>query len=167
MQRVIGDIAVAPHICLSRLLLCVLGTVAGFFSATPQGSAEEVKVTVVVILATDRDTQVACELQSIAQEVQKKFPNLTGFRLEEITRKSLTVGKKEKFELVDDEVATVLVRHAADSKNRVGLTVKAPLQGEIQYTTCCGKFLPIVTRYQTKYDKERLIIAIRVQPCKK
>ena len=57
------------------------------------------------------------------------------------------------------------MRHAADSKNRVGLTVKAPLQGEIQYTTCCGKFFPIVTRYQTK-NKELLIVAIRVQPCK-
>ena len=58
------------------------------------------------------------------------------------------------------------MRHGADSKNRVGLTMKAPLQGEIQYTTCCGKFFPIVTRYQTK-DKEVLILAIRVQPCKK
>jgi hypothetical protein len=40
------------------------------------------------------------------------------------------------------------------------------MMGEVEYTTCCGKFFPIITRYQTK-DKERLIIAIRVQPCNK
>ena len=151
----------------SELLLGLLGVAVGLVGAAPKGRAEEVKVTLVVILATERNSEVARELKSIAREVQKTYPHLTGFRLGEITSKALTVGKKEKFALVDDEVATVLVHHAADSKNRVGLTVKAPLQGEIQYLTCCGKFLPIVTRYQTKEDKECLILAIRVQPCKK
>jgi hypothetical protein len=151
--------------CLSRWLLWILAIVAGPLATASCGEAEEVKVTVAVILATDRNNQVARELKGIAQEVQKKYPHLRGFRLEQITGKSVSVGKSENFALVEDEVATVLVRHAADSKNRVGLTVKPPLQGEIQYTTCCGKFLPIVTRYETK-DKERLIIAIRVQPCK-
>jgi hypothetical protein len=151
---------------LSKQLLFLVGIVTVLMSAAPRGRAAEVRVTMVVILATDRNNEVDCELSCLAGEVQKKYPSLTGFRLEEIARKSLAVGKSEKFQLVDDEVATVLVRHAANDKNWVGLTVKAPLQGEIQYTTCCGKFLPIVTRYQTK-DKERLIIAIRVQPCKK
>jgi hypothetical protein len=151
----------------SEFLRGLLGIVACLVGAAPCGRAEEVKVTLVVILATDQNSDVARELKSIAREVQKTYPHLTGFRLGEITSKTLTVGKKEKFALVDDEVATVLVRHAADSKNRVGLTVKAPLQGEIQYLTCCGKFLPIVTRCLTKADKERLILAIRVQPCKK
>jgi hypothetical protein len=134
--------------------------------APPCDHAKEVKVTVAVILATERNKEVARELKCIAQEVQKLYPHLTGFRLEQITRKSLPVGQSEKFKLIDDKVAIVQVRHAADSKNRVGLTVKAPLQGEIQYTTCCGKFLPIVTRYETKHG-DRLIIAVRVQPCKK
>jgi hypothetical protein len=151
----------------SELWLGLLGVIASLVGAAPSGRAEEVKVTLVVILATERNSEVARELKSIAREVQKSYPHLTGFRLGEITCKSLTVGTKEKFALVDNEVATVLVHHAADSKNRVGLTVKAPLQGEIQYLTCCGKFLPIVTRYQTKEDNERLILAIRVQPCKK
>ena len=150
-----------------KRVLWILGITAGFASATLASRAEEVRVTVVVILATDRNDEVDCELESIAEQVQKKYPHLTGFHLEEISRKSLTVGKKEKFPLIDEQTALVLVRHGADSNNRVGLTVKAPLQGEIQYTTCCGKFLPIVTRYQTKEDKERLILAIRVQPCKK
>ncbi|HLJ93274.1 MAG TPA: hypothetical protein VKU02_08800 [Gemmataceae bacterium] len=139
---------------------------SGLLSAAARGHAEEVKITIVVILASDRNHVVDRELQGIADEVRKCYPHLTGFRLGQITQKSLPVGKSEKFALVEDEVATVLVRHAADSKNRVGLTVKAPLQGEIQYSTCCGKFFPIVTRYQTK-AKELLILAIRVQPCKK
>jgi hypothetical protein len=33
------------------------------------------------------------------------------------------------------------------------------------YTSACGKFFPIVTRYQTK-ERERLIIAIMVRCCK-
>lgn len=154
------------HTWLPKRLLCVLGLTVGLVGSVARGGAEEVKVTVVVILATDRNSDVAHELNRIAQEVRKKYPHLTGFRLEQITCKSLPVGESEKFALIDEEVATVVVRHAADSKNRVGLTVKAPLQGEIQYTTCCGKFLPIVTRYETKAG-DRLILAIRVQPCKK
>lgn len=148
--------------------ILLLTSVSGLMGMAPCGSAEDVKVkvTVAVILATDRDNVVDGDVKCIAEEVQKKYPNLTSFRLERITRKSLPVGTGEKFALVDNKLATVLVRHAADSKNWIGLTVKAPLQGEIQYTTCCGKFFPIVTRYQTK-DKELLIIAIRVQPCKK
>jgi hypothetical protein len=161
-----GYLDMIQNMYISRRLLWVLAIATGPLAAAPCGDAEEVKVTVAVILATDRNNQVARELKGIAQEVQKKYPNLLGFRLGEITCKSLTVGTSDKFALVDEEVATVLVRHAADSKNRVGLTVKPPLQGEIQYTTCCGKFLPIVTRYETK-EKDRLIIAIRVQPCKK
>jgi hypothetical protein len=144
-------------------LLAIVGMLMGTASCW---RAEEVKVTIAVILATEHNKVVDRELKCIAEEVQKLYPDLSSFHLEEITCKSLPVGRSEKFTLIDDKEATVMVRHAADSKNRVGLTVKAPLQGEIQYTTCCGKFLPIVTRYQTK-DKETLILAIRVQPCKK
>jgi len=147
-------------------LLWLLAICSGLMGAAPPGRAEEIRVTVAVILANDRNDGVDCDLKCIAERVQKLHPHLTGFRLEQITLKSLPVGKSEKFALVDDKVATVLVRHAADNQNRIGLTVKAPLQGEIQYTTCCGKFFPIATRYLTK-DKELLIIAIRVQPCKK
>lgn len=146
------------------LLGIVLPLISLLGGATP-GRAQEVRVTVVVILATDRNTSVDGELECIAKEIRKKEPSLTGFRLGEITRKSLTVGKKETFQLVDDRVATVLVRHGANEKNRVGLTIKPPNMGEVTYSTCCGKFFPIVTRYQTK-DRDRLILAIRVQPCK-
>jgi hypothetical protein len=44
------------------------------------------------------------------------------------------------------------------------LAVTPPLQGEIVYGCACGKFLPIITRFQTR-DGERLILAVRVEPC--
>jgi len=151
------------------LATCLLAAVTGlvFLGMASPGHAEDaqVKVTVVVILATDQDKSVDKQLECIAKEVQKTEPSLTGFRLEKITRESLKIGEKEKFQLVDDEVATILVRHGPNEKNRVGLTVKAPHQGNVVYTTCCGKFFPILTRYQTT-NNERLIIAVRVQPCK-
>jgi hypothetical protein len=143
----------------------LLSGVAALLAAAPAGRAQEVRVTVVVILATDRNAKIDKELECLAREVRKKKPNLTGFRIEETTRKSLTVGTPETFALVDKETATVLVRHGCNAKNRVALTVKPPLAGEIKYTTCCGKFLPILTRYETR-DKETLILAVRVQPCK-
>ena len=154
------------HTCSAKGLLWFVAIGSSLVGAAPYGRAEEVKITIAVILATDRNMVVDRDVKCVAEAVQKNYPNLTGFRLEKIAWESLAVGTSKKFALVDDEVATVLVRHGADSKNRVGLTMKAPLQGEIQYTTCCGKFFPIVTRYQTK-DRDVLILAIRVQPCKK
>ncbi len=135
------------------------------FGATPALGADTVRVTIVVILATDQNKMVDADLQCIAKQIQKDYPNLTGFHYEKPIRKDLKVGQKTTFHLIDDEIATVIVRHGADQENRIGLTVKAPLQGEIEYTTCCDKYFPLVTRYQTK-DKEWLIIAVRVQPCK-
>jgi hypothetical protein len=145
----------------SRPLLAVLA----IFGAAAFTRAEEVRVTVVAILASDRGNAVDKELKGIAEEIRKKEPTLTSFRLGQITCKSVTVGEKETFPLVGKEFASVIVKHGANEQNRVGLTVKPPQLGEITYTTCCGKFFPIVTRYQTS-GKERLIIAIRVQPCK-
>ena len=125
---------------------------------------EKVKVTLVVILASEEGDFVDKRLKAIAEEVQKLNPQLKSFHLKSMTNKSLTPEEKASFSLVDDKSAVVIVKHGADSENRVGVAVTAPNQGEIEYRTVCGKFLPIVTRYQTK-GKERLILAIRVQPC--
>ena len=67
--------------------------------------------------------------------------------------------------VVDEVTAQVIVKHGADKNNKVSLSVTAPEQGEIVYRTVCGKYLPIVTRYQTQAD-ERLMLAIEVKPCK-
>jgi hypothetical protein len=128
--------------------------------------AEDVQVTVLVILASETDAKVDPRLQCVAQQVRKNYPELKGFRLEEILRKSLPVGKKDTFVLIGNQKATVVVQHGCDKEDKVGLSVKVPNFGELEYKTCCGKFLALVTDHRTK-DKERLIVAVRVQPCKK
>jgi hypothetical protein len=124
--------------------------------AAKQGGEERVRVTVIAILATDKNARVDPRLECIAKEIQKKDPNLTGFQLAQTSNESCTVGKATKFELVDKETAEVIVRHGANKEDRVCLKVKPPRMGEITYTSTCGKFFPILTRYQTK-NHERLL----------
>lgn len=146
----------------SLAALTLLAPLAG----APPVRGEEIKVTVLAVLATDRNTTVDPRVKCIAEEVRKLEPTLTGYRLARTTCKPLGVGRKESFPLVDDETATVSLHHGPDKDHWVGLTVKPPLVGEITYVTICGKFFPIVTRYQTR-DRERLILAVMVRPCPK
>lgn len=142
-------------------------TVCGGWLAGPETvrAEEKVRVTVVAILANDRDKTVDPKLECLAREIRKTEPRLTSFHLAQTACKSVSVGDSYQFPLVDNEVARVIVVHGADKDNRVSLKVKPPHLGEIVYTSACGKFFPIVTRYQTK-DKDRLIIAVMVRPCK-
>jgi len=151
------------HSCIG--LIVVLGQLC----TSPADSrdpkdASKVKVTIIVILASEGKPEVDKRLEKIAPEIQRRNPNLKRFQLKSINCRSLAVDEKASFSLVDDKKARVIVKQSADKNNRVGLAITAPDQGEIVYRTVCGKFLPIVTRYQTKM-KERLILAVRVQPC--
>jgi hypothetical protein len=132
----------------------------------PRSGSGNVRVSVVAILATDRDAPVDPRLDCVAKEVRRVHPDLKlkGFRLAKMTCKSVPVGKADCFELVIDQHAAVTVLKSADKDNRVQLKITPPTLGEITYTTCCGKFFPILTRYQTK-NGEWLIVAVRVQPC--
>jgi hypothetical protein len=125
---------------------------------------KRVKVTVVTILATDKGNEVDRRLKGIADEIQKMNPQLKGFKLVSMASKSLGVDEKATFPLVEEQTVGVAIRHGADPNNQVGVAVTPPRQGEITFRSTCGKFLPFVTRYQTQ-GKERLIIAVRVQPC--
>ncbi len=124
----------------------------------------KIKVTVVVVLAAEDGSEIDPRLKQIADEVRKQSPQLKSFKLKSMTNRSLAEAEKSSFACPDGQKIDITVTHGADMDNRVGLAVVAPAQGEIVYRTVCGKFLPIVTRYQTK-DRERLILAIRVQPC--
>ena len=129
--------------------------------------AKNVKITVVLVLASEKGKDVVDpQVKNIAQEVRKLHPklNLKSFRLEHWEMKSLAPNEKAVFPLVDKKEATIVVKHGADGENRVGLAVTVPEQEEIVYRCACGKYLPIVTRCETK-SGERLILAIRVQPC--
>jgi hypothetical protein len=124
---------------------------------------ETVRVSVLAILATERNDKVDPRLTCIAKEIRKTHPELTGFQIIKMTRRSLTIGARETFELVGDQKAVVAVQHGADADNHVEVKIAPPLMGEITYDTCCGKFFPIVTPFRKDHDL--LILAVRVQPC--
>ncbi len=143
----------------------VLTLLCGLCGDQPAGQPpKKVKVTVVVILASTGKEEVDPRLKWIAQEVRKRNPKLGCFKVKSINCQSLAVDEKAIFNLIDEKTARVIVKRPANKDNRVELAVKAPDQGEIVYQTVCGKFLPIITRYRTK-TRERLILAVRVQPC--
>ena len=149
-----------------RLLGLCLAPAVLLLPAAPAPAADDIRVAVVAILANGDGGKVDAEVEPVAREVRKKYPALTGFHMARMTCQPVPAGKEESFKLVDDEVATVAVEHAADKEDRVRVRVKPPQLKEITYTTCCGKFFPIVTPYQTRAKQEQLIIAIMVCPCK-
>ena len=154
---------VPPH---PRATLC--GLLALLF-ATPAVTAgdEKVTVSVVAILATDKDEIVKPKkIEAIAAELRKLNPKLTGFHSPKEWCKDIPLNSPTKFTLVDDKVVDVEVERAVDQDNKNVIRVQPPTLGEIKYYTSCGKFFPIITEYKTK-DGEVLIIAIRVQPCNK
>jgi hypothetical protein len=134
-------------------------------AAVPARAEETVEVTVVAIVATERNTEVNPKLREVAHKIRKSYPKLTGCRLGRTTCRTLTVGTRETFPLIDDQEAAVTVVKSCGKDGKVELTIKPPLVGEFTYTTCCEKYFPIMTRYQTK-DKDCLFIAVMVAPCK-
>jgi hypothetical protein len=126
-----------------------------------------VHVTVVVILATDRNATVDPRLKDLAEELRQNLdPSLTGLRVVGCPCKSLPPGASADFALPCGQTVRVTIEEGVDAENRVRVRVSPPLMGDVKYTAACGGFLPIVTRYRTK-DDERLILAVRVQPCTK
>lgn len=159
----------AAHMSLLAMVLVVLSGAAGASGLEKdcQGGGKDeknVKVTLVVILASYDSNKVHPKLKDIAKEVRRRCKKLKGFKLELMTCRSMPANKKETFQLVENQVAYVVIRHGANKNNRVSLSVDPPKTGKITYRSVCGKFFPIVTPYHTK-SGERLILAIRVQPC--
>lgn len=148
------------------LILGLLPQLSEPASTCDGSSPKEVQVSVVAILASESNEQVDPRLESIAKEIQKIHPMMKGFRLAKMTCKTIPLKGAESFELVADQTASITVQKVSEKDNKVQLKVTPPTLGEITYTTTCGKFFPIVTRYQTT-GKESLIIAVRVQPCSK
>jgi len=156
---------------LRRWMVGLAAVLGGLPTAAAAARAEERSITVVAVLATDRNNVIDPKVQGIAEEVKKLEPTLTGFRLVRTTNKPVAVGRKESFPLVDAEMLAVQLLQIdppkeKDKDERVRLAVKAPLTGEITYSTCCGKFFPILTRYLTKHN-DRLIVAVMVRPAAK
>ncbi len=114
----------------------------------PQAKQDSnVKVTVVVILASEKCEFVDPRLRDVAAEARKNDPKLKGFKLVAMHQQSLGAGEKGTFGCVEDAQCHVIVKCCGDMNGKVCLTVTAPGSNEITYKTVCGKFLPIVTQY--------------------
>src|ERR1051326_1547960 len=135
---------------------CVIG-LALLAVAPAHADDTRIKVTVVAILASSKHDKVDDRLKELAPALKKKDASWTGFEVERTSTASLKVGDKKSFKLVDDTEVTVEIK-SRDESGVVSLQLKPPTLGDVDYSCCCEKFFPIVTRYDTKSDK-RLIIA--------
>jgi hypothetical protein len=151
-------------IIAALVLVCAVPPVLSCGKDKDKDKPRQVRISVVVILASEKGDKIDKKLESIAKEVQKVQPKLTNFELAKLSCKSVAVGKEDKFELVENQTTNITVQKAADKMDRICLKVGPPMMGEITYSTPCGKFLPILTPYRTKKDQV-VIIAVRVQPC--
>ncbi len=125
---------------------------------------ERVKVTVAAILACG-DGKVDPKLKCVAEQVRKTHPELTGFQVGQSTTHSIGLGGTEKFKLVDDQEASVLVKRCKDCPERFCLEVRSKaLVGGMTYTSVCGKYFPLFTGYKTKAGQQ-LIIVVKVEAC--
>lgn len=123
-----------------------------------------VRVTVVVVLATDANKDVDPKLAALAAQVQKRDKTLTGFRIVATEAKSIPVGESFTFELVDKQGLKVTVTRAKDADGRICLTIKPPGLENVTYGCACDKFFPVVTPHRTKAG-EVLIVAVMAKPC--
>jgi len=151
--------------CLATPPLLLLAATLAAACGDKVKDVRQVRVSVVIILASETQTKVDKKVKDIAAEVRKIHPKLKGFVLKDLKCQSVKIGVANKFELIDGQSTTITIKQAADKMDRIQLRVGPPSMGGITYATPCGKFLPIVTPHVTK-NGEKLIIAIRVEPCK-
>src|SRR5262249_29247607 len=135
--------------------------------ATPlalRADEKPIKVTVIAIMASEKNAKIDKELKELAVELKKKDPTWKGFVVERRACESIKIGEKKSFPMPVGTELVVKLREKDDQTNRVSLTITPPTLGEVVYTTCCGKFFPLTTGYVNK-DGDRLIVAIMVKPC--
>jgi uncharacterized membrane protein YfhO len=120
---------------------------------------DTVKVTVIAILASDKHKEVDKRLVAFAEEVQKKNPNLTGFRVDRTTTETLTLGVTKTFRLTDDQTADLTANSSQTEAGKIIMTIKPPKNDQITYKCVCDRFFSMATQYVNK-DKEQLFIAV-------
>jgi hypothetical protein len=154
-----------PYYSQPGILLLPLVVIFAAAGSAPACPGDEVQVTVVSILATEKNDKVDTKLAELAKKIKERRPELKGFKIDTQCCESISVGKDKQFVFADKQKAVVTVRQAADKNNQVKLQVELPCIGKVCYTTCCGKFFPMMTCYKTKDKGECLIIAVMVRPC--
>ncbi|QJW93331.1 hypothetical protein [Frigoriglobus tundricola] len=128
------------------------------------GDEKPVHVTVVIVLATDKNASVDPKLKELAKEVQKRDPKLTGFKLVATECKSIPVGDTATINLTDKQVLKLTVDQQKDKDGRISLTLNPPGMDAVTYACACDKFFPVVTPHRTK-SGEQLLIAVMAKPC--
>src|SRR5947209_19948146 len=126
-----------PALSARRLTgaLAAVALLAGLAGPAAAQPGKRVKVTVVVILASERCHWVDPRLRCVAEEVRKHDPALCGFRLVSMGCQSLPVEERSAFPLVEGTAVEVVVYCCGDKHNRVTLAVTPPRGGEIRYRT--------------------------------
>ncbi|MFM8275324.1 MAG: hypothetical protein ACKODX_23730 [Gemmata sp.] len=137
---------------------------AYLFVACPAPAASNVRVTVVVVLASADTSAIDPRLKELAKEVQKRDPKLTGFKLVATECKSVPVGGAETVPLTDKQTLKLVVDKAKDENGRISLTLNPPGMDAFTYACACDKFFPVVTPHRTAAG-EQLIIAVMAKPC--
>src|SRR5262245_15307265 len=108
-----GRLALPPLL----LLLC-----AGIVIACEEKKAKDtrkVRVSLVIILASESETKVDKKVKGIADEVRKIHPKLKGFKMKDLQCKSVPIGTANKFELIDGQSTTITIQKAADKMDRI------------------------------------------------
>jgi hypothetical protein len=145
---------------LRYLIAAAVALSIGSSPARPD-SDQEVRVTVIAVLASSKHKEICPKLKCLAEKMQEQDPTFTGFRCGRITTKDLIPGREVTFPLVDDQSATVILEPQKKSKGTC-VTVKTPGVGVLTYSIKCEKCFPIATPYQTKKG-ERLIVGFIVE----
>jgi hypothetical protein len=145
----------------------VVAIVALFGMSAARARAQDVRVTVVTILASDKSDFIDPKLKDLAHEVKSREPNLTGYRLGKTAHRDISFNQKQAIKLFDDKdfSTDVTLIGKDDTSKRVEIEIKPPMIGAIRYEVAYEKFFPIVTR--AVVDGERLIIAYMVKPADK
>ena len=151
---------------MSAVMLSLVTAFSTVASPLPCGGEPpaDVRVTVVVILASTTGNAIDPKLTDLAREVRKRNANLTSFALVATHAKSIPVGGSTEFKLVDKATLTVKAERPRDADGRISLTIHPPELGEITYACACGKFFPVVTPYKTAKG-DHLIVAVMAKPC--
>lgn len=125
---------------------------------------EPVRISVVVVLANSKENRVNPKLETLASEVRKREPALTGFKFAGTLEKSIPVGDSHTFDLPDKQKLKVIVEKAKDEDDRITLTITPPGLGSITYCCSCSKFIPVLTPHKTE-SGDKLILAVMARPC--
>src|SRR5260370_19512371 len=123
--------------CPSRLTVLLLLLPGG-----PPGAPappRPIHVTVVVILATDKDDKVDPRLKDLAEELRQNLdPSLTGLRVVGCPCKSLPPGGSADFAPPCGQTVRVTLEEGVDPHDRARVRVSPPLMGDGRYTTACA-----------------------------